>query len=310
MSLMSSEEDCARRPARVGGRARRQVSFSAAEAKAKAEALLVSDRSYLRTEVISLLHQYIALTQDRLEQLARLKIDFSPERDSFATTLSRYRLDGLIEAVPVSLVKRAAKFGITPLRPDRPLQAWTLGPVGKALARARWVDAEELPEVPATDEHRLHDLICTEAMFKLWESNRNMKSSQQFHVYGPRQCAIWDQAKGAYLCRPDGFLLKKSAAGHVGKAYAIEYHNTPVGDRARKKVQLYENLAKHPELWQAHWPMMPNVLIIARHVATLNQYRAVLNEYPAVAGAYLGMSLDEVLASKLETMILREPKAN
>ncbi|MBN2147997.1 MAG: replication-relaxation family protein [Anaerolineales bacterium] len=299
-----------RMPASEAGRVPKVHHFTNAEIDRMVNGLIANDRSYERRLVLELLYRYVTLTEDTLFRLVHEQVAISDNIRCFNAQLSRYRADGLIANLPKEAVRRAIRAGL-PEPESGGLRAYYLGPVGEAyVARKGWNGSSPPPTV--TEEHLMHDLICAETMLKmqsLWAIGPDDRRGL-IEVRGPRQVAVWDAEKKAYLASPDGLLIKRDMDGKaVIRTYVVEYHNSNSVLNVKQKVKRYEELAKgeYAWVWRDYWESneMPVVLVLYRHEANKQHYVDALSacyEHRAIYGLSW---LDDVWSDRLSIIALK-----
>lgn len=300
-----------RRPATEAGRAAKVHVFSNSEIDRLVTALMRSDRSFERRLVLDLLYRYVALTEETLFRLVHAQVAISDNPRCFNAQLSRYRKDGLIADLPSVAVRRALRAGL-PEPPSGRLRAYCLGPVGEAyVARKGWNGNAPSPSL--TEEHLVHDLVCAETMLHMQTLWANLPTDRRgvVEIRGPRQVAVWDSEKKAYLAAPDGLLIKHTPQGVFERAFVVEYHNTNSMLNVQQKIKRYEELAKeqYDWLWNDHWGLacMPIVLVLYRQQANYQHYRDELSQRATLRAVYAATSLEAIWAGKLTINALYQP---
>ena len=285
-----------------------------------AQFFIQSDRSNLRTTVLELLYEFVALTEATLFRLVFDRVAISKNPASFHHRLNVYVRDGLIEPISRSVLKQALRAGLP--QPDAgSLRAYRLGPVGVEIAKIKFVTEVNAPLIVIdAEDYQAHDLLCAEAMFKmqtLWadlaksEREDDRKKAGQVEVRGPRALTIWDSENQKAILAPDGLLIKHDLAGNFQRAYLVEYHNSNAMMHVKNKVAKYENLAK-PEyrwLWQT-WGLaeMPWIVALYRQPVTLEHYSEELARVAMkedVKALYGSTFLADVWAGKLSIAPIR-----
>jgi hypothetical protein len=290
----------------VPGRPVRSREFSQAEARQIAERLYRDSRSNLRTYVVELLHNFLALTEARLFQLCVSKFAISDNADSFATTLNRYQRDGIIMRMPYPIMQHAHAAGLRP--PDgRRLIAYALGPVGEELAEM--VVGDDIPPLRQArgDVRWVHDLLCAEAMWRITEKYR--AGGWQAEPAGPQRAAIWyvnerdPNARGRFVLKPDG-LLRVVEPGKTPLVLLVEFQNNSFAKDAKPKVRGYRQFfanADYTEHWRAQWrtESVPSAIIIYHKPPALKSFQAAVSSLflpnaPSVPN-YFALALDMAL---------------
>lgn len=300
-------------PARRLGHAPSAQSLTATEIERQLTLMLSSERSNLRHTVGELLFRYLALTEERLRALAAERV-VSKETNAplaWGKRLNTYRqqFHFIAEAPPETLVQieRAGLVIAPPQITGARRRVWRLGQVGEMWARQR------LAHRPTPDDGEsivdlAHHALCAEAMLRMRDLWRvHPTSAGLVEVRGPGEAAIWqerEENKGAFLVVPDGLMIKYSLEGAYQRAYLVEFHNAPAGDRVDRKVKKYEHIGRADQhwLWQDHWqlPEMPNVLVIYRHEVTLRRYTEVVTALgDAQRCDYLAIALQDIWAGNL-----------
>lgn len=278
-----------------------------------AQFFIQTDRSNLRTTVLELLYEFVALTESTLFRLVFERVAISNNLASFHHRMNTYVREGLIEPVSLSVLKQALRAGL-PQTEVGSLRAYRLGLVGIEIAKIKFVTEVNAPlMVIEAEDYQAHDLLCAEAMLKmqmLWadlansEQEEVRKKAGLVEVHGPRALTIWDSENQKAVLAPDGLLIKHSLNGELQRAFLVEYHNSNAKMHVKNKVAKYENLAT-PEycwLWQT-WGLteMPVIVALYRQPVTLEHYtdelaRIALKE---VRASYAATRLSDVWAGKL-----------
>lgn len=301
----------------VPGRPVRSREFSQAEARQVAERLYRDSRSNLRTYVVKLLHNFLALTEERIFKLCVTLFAISDNPESFATTLNRYQRDGIIMRLPYPIMQIANAAGLRPPA-GRRLIAYALGPVGEELASM--VVGDDIPPLRQArgDVRWAHDLLCAEATWRLADACR--ANGWQAEPVGPQQAAIWYQnerdpsAKGRFVLKPDG-LLRIAEPGKAPGVLLVEFQHNSFGKDARPKLkgykQFFENV-DYVEHWQSQWRMksIPQVVLIYTHPAVVKSFHAAANVIfpnPPAVPDFLTLPLSTAFsATPLQFQRLRE----
>ncbi len=300
--------DDPRLPATVPGRPPRARQWTPVEARAQAELLFRTNRSNLRTTVLDLVYQFLALSQEQLFRLCQERVQMSEDFNTFTRNLSNYATDGVVGRLPDSALREAHRAGWHARLPAHgPQRVYRLEAVGMELAKLEF--NTDLPLLHDGGlNHQVHDLLCAEAMLRMretWAARR-----VRVEARGTQRVAMWqtkDEGKGgAFGLVPDGLLVKyQPDQTTVEKAYLVELDNEAWASSAPKKIKAYEAVGKpteaNQEIWRKAWgvPTMPYVLVIYRHAEALRNYQKVFAQTYADLEPhcnYLALALDDIWA--------------
>jgi len=292
----------------------RIAHLTAHEISLKVDELISSDRSNIRSRVVELLYQFVALTEETLFHAIEAEIEISNRIDSFTRRLRDYQKDQLIASVPRDTLSRATRAGLP--KPDAgKLNAYCLGPVGSAYAeRKGWNQGRPIPE---TNHIQLaHDLICAEVMIKMSNDWLVHERPGLVEVRGPREVSVWDEENKRFIVMPDGLLIKNTLTGEFERAFIVEYQNVRARLQVQNKLKNYEAVADpKPDrngntlnwIWDDVWGVeeMPFVLVIHRQESTLKHYQDEIRKRGETNAQYAAISLNDIWAGNLSIRPIR-----
>ena len=298
---------------RPGKRKKPDDPSSQADIRKAVDALIQTDFSNIRIVVLELLYQFVCLSESALFQAVRSQVAFSDNPASFSRTLRRYRQQGLIKPVRYDVIKKVQRAGLPNV--DGRVMAYTLGPVGEEYAKQKGLNMDGAKEAPfqslPDDDYMAHDLICSEAMFKmqrLWAELPDDKRGVT-DVFGPRSVLIWDTDGKREVVKPDGLLVKRKPAGEFERAFLVEYQNVRALVQVQKKIKKYEEIAKPEYRWV--WDLwgldeMPWVLVIYRQESTFHHYQEQLESRGETRAKYASSSLLDIWDGKLSIKAIKK----
>ncbi len=253
-------------PIHRAGRKPAVPELTDAEAEHAAERVVSQRPPLFLTDLLALLRDYLALSEERLHWLMSApRTRYGGAYTTFTTRLGRFAQAGLVALAPPAVEVELERSGYAPLWPGnrRACRVWTLGKVGRAVARRLW----GLTFVPEGYEaHVAHHTLAAEVQFRIAEAAREFRK-KDYRPEGPRKCVVMDADKKFAVLAPDGMLIERLPDGGVGTAWAVEYHNEERPGRAKEKVEAYLRLMSKPDLWQYAWGLeqFPKVLVAYRY---------------------------------------------
>lgn len=284
------------------GRQPKARTWTDAEAQHDADVFLAGGVTAYEVELLRLLRDFFALTEERLFALMQRTAKAAGGYHSLCVVLNRKRAAGLVALASENVVSSDLQAaGLQPIREGnrRFARVWTLGPVGRVLVPMLW----DVPFTPVGGiAHTAHHALAAEAMFRFQDAAQALRG-KTYDVQGPRDVAIWDSEKKITACAPDGLLVERKPDGAPGIVWAVEYHNEPKAGRAKDKIESYDRLVRHEDAWQAAWGVetFPKVLVVWRHEPVLRDYarqlRALAGQRGDRAVAFSSLALSDSLSS-------------
>ena len=199
-----------------------------------------------------------------------------------ADRLSQHRTDEIAE--------RFQEYGIPLPKNRESLSLYTLGPVGIEISKMRYESEPSSGHIAYPLNRIMHDVSVNELALQI-------SASAQAHGWN----AYWIGEQEAALYQGNRQVLKPDALLRFKKEWQeylllIEYHNEDHANRAREKVQNYEQ-AQTSGLWHRAWETdrFPPILAAFRKTIVGEGYKESVQKRYTVHCTYYGRLLKAAL---------------
>jgi hypothetical protein len=254
--------------------------------EAKQRALLILRKHTLSDEadrVIDLLSASGVMLETHLMTLADVSVG----------SLKRYRHKHLVDLLPEA--PRLHRL----LRDHERVRAYTLGPVGQALAEMKNLT---FPTGYYGNVDRItHDALCSLVYYYIEQAAT--PHGYEVILHNKYEATVYDK-EGKPELEPDAMITLQKP-GEPKKVYLVEYHNEDFGGRVAGKLHKYETLLgrKDGRGWKKAWQseVEPTVLAVWTHKTVGDTYQREVRARslePGMWTLYLGKSLASLLAGE------------